>query len=105
VRDPTSTRTDLKNILQWLRGVNEFQWEDETRLLSETVSELQDLALPARPDATDRPTAESEILSPEATAINVAMPQLIKMLRAMHDHNRAAALDYGQMALELLPDG
>jgi hypothetical protein len=33
------------------------------------------------------------------------MPQLMKMLDAFHDQDRVAALEYGQAALELLPEG
>jgi hypothetical protein len=101
----SANRTDLKNILQWLRGSDESQWVDQIRLLSETISQLKDLARQTTRTLTlDRPITESERFSPEATAINVAIPQLTKMLNTMHDHNRAAALDYGQAALELLLD-
>jgi outer membrane biogenesis lipoprotein LolB len=95
---------DLKNTLQWLRGSDESQWNDVTRLLSETVAQLQDAVQQAKDHKTmDRRAAESDAFSREATAINVAMPQLTKMLDAMKDHNREAALEHGQGALALLP--
>ena len=31
------------------------------------------------------------------------MPSLMKMLNAMHSHNRAVALEHGKEAVELLP--
>ena len=96
---------ELKNIVRWLESSDESQWKDVTRLLSETVSKLQDLGHPPPLDKTERPSSESEAFSPEATAINVAMPQLMKMLTAMHEHNRVNALEYGQAALGLLLEG
>jgi hypothetical protein len=95
--------TDIKNIVQWLRSGDESHWEEKIRSLLETVSELKELGHPP-PHESPGPSAESKVFSPEANAINVAMPQLIKMLEAMRDHNREAALEHGQTALGLLPD-
>jgi len=53
---------------------------------------------------TEGRSAESETFSAEATAINVAMPQLMKMWEAMHNHNRETALEHAKAALELLPN-
>jgi hypothetical protein len=94
---------DLKNIAQWLRGADESQWEDVNRVLSETISELQALGHPPRSDTKEGRSAESDSFSSQATAINVAMPEPVKTLDAMHGHNRAAALEHGQAALGLLP--
>jgi hypothetical protein len=105
-----SARAVLENIVQWLQSNDESQWDEQTRLLSETISSLQDIfsqkaqGTTQTTGSTERPSAESETFSPEATAINVAMPQLMKMLKAMHEHNRTAALEYGQAALGLLPE-
>lgn len=105
-----SARAELENIVQWLQSNDESQWDEQTRLLSETISGLQDVFNQKAQGATqttgsaERPSAESETFSPEATAINVAMRQLMKMLKAMHDHNRAGALEYGETALGLLPE-
>ena len=100
-------RNELRNLLQWLReGRDESIWEDQIHLLSETISALQDLAHPtATPEPTNRRSAESDAFSPEATAINVATPQLMKMLDAMKVHDRKAALEYGEAAVGLLPEG
>jgi hypothetical protein len=101
-----ASRNDLKKFLQWLRGWEESGWEDQIRLLSETISALQDLAHPtANPEPINRRSAESDSFSREATAINVATPQLMKMLGAMKDHDRTAALEYGEAAVGLLPEG
>jgi hypothetical protein len=95
---------DLKNILQWLRGYDESQWNDVNRLLSETISNLQDMVEQAKNHVTtNRPAAESNTFSAEATAINVAMPRLMQMLGAMHIRNRELALKHGEAALALLP--
>ena len=83
--------------------------DDQTSRLSEAISELQEVAHRTtkahgvNAPTIERPSSESETFSPKATAINVAMPQLTKMLKAMRDHNRGDALEYGQAALELLP--
>jgi hypothetical protein len=95
---------DLKNIIQWLRSSDDSQWYDVTRLLSETVTDLESMVHPPHVD-TGGPSSESETFSPKASAINVAIPQLTKMVKALHEHRRAAALEYGQAALRLLPEG
>jgi len=100
------SRNELRNLLQWLReGREESSWEDQIRLLSETIANLQDLAHPtANPEPTNRRSAESDSFSPYATAINVAVPQLMKMLDAMKAHDRTPALEYGEAAVGLLPE-
>jgi hypothetical protein len=95
---------DLKKIFQWLRGNDESQWTDTTRLLSETIANLQDIVQQARDHkTTGRPAAESNTFSAEANAINVAMPQLMQMLGAMHIRSRELAIKHGEAALDLLP--
>ena len=102
----TTSRRELEGVLQWLRGSDESHWHAQTTLTSQTISNLQDLPRQARATAgmTELPSAESDSFSAKVTAVNVAMPQLMKMWEAMHNHNREAALEYGQAALELLPD-
>ena len=52
----------LRNLLQWLReGREESGWDDQIRLLSETISNLKDLA---HPTANPEPTAEAQNRSP-----------------------------------------
>jgi hypothetical protein len=84
----SASRADLKNIVQWLRGHDESQWPDQIRLLSDTITDLEN---------------STDLKTPQTTAIDVAMPHLIKMLIAMKSRKRVAALDQGQMALALLP--
>ncbi len=102
----TASRSELAAIVQWLEGSDESQWEEATILISHTISSLQDLSPQARAKggagASEGRSSESETFSAQATAVNVSIPQLMKMLKAMHDHNRAAALEYGQGALGLL---
>jgi hypothetical protein len=100
------SRTDVKNIVQWLRGGDESQWADQISLLSEAISQLQDLSRPIiRPDETGSRSREPDLLPPGATEINAAMPYLRGMLASMKRHGREYALEYGEAALELLPEG
>ena len=100
----SASRTDVKNILQWLRGRDEARWEEQTRLLFETMAVLRELSLPiARRDKTGSRSIEPDLLSPRAAGINDGMPYLRGMLAAMFGHNRKDALEYGEAALELLP--
>jgi hypothetical protein len=101
----SASRTNLNNVLHWLRGQDESQWEEVTQLLSETVSELQDLVHPPHREMTGGPSSESHSFSPQATAINVAMPSLMRMLNAMRNHNKVVALEHGEAAMEFLPEG
>jgi hypothetical protein len=84
----SASRTDLNHIVQWLRGHDELQWQDQIRMLSDTISDLE---------------YSTEPKTPQAAAIDVAMPHLIKMLIAMNSRRRVAALEQGQAALGLLP--
>src|ERR1700678_2431959 len=99
--------TDLKNIIQWLRGRDESQWEERTKELSDTITILKELSRPIpRPDRSPIRSREPDLLpSSEAVGINDAMPHLRGMLVAMHVRNRQEALDYGEAALSLLPTG
>jgi hypothetical protein len=99
-------RADLENVLQWLRSNDELQWEDQTRLLFKTVSDLEKMAQArTRHDETGSRSVEPDFFSREANAINVARPELTKMMNAMRSRNRAAAIESGEAALALLPEG
>lgn len=88
-----------------VRGNDESQWNDTTRLLSETISNLRDMVQQTRDrKTTGRPAAESETFSAESNAINVAMLHLMQMLGAMHIRNRELAIKHGEAALGLLPE-
>jgi hypothetical protein len=93
----SASRTDVKNILQWLRGHDDSRWEEQTRLLFETMAVLREMSDPII--RRDKP----DLLPPRAAGINDSMPYLRGMLAAMFGHNRQDALEYGQAALELLP--
>ncbi len=101
---------DLKNIVQWLRGRDESQWEEQTKVLSDTIATFEELSCPIPGpisclDGPPNPSGESELLPTEAAGIDGAMPHLQGMLAAMHGHRRQDALDCGNQALELLPYG
>jgi hypothetical protein len=102
----TPSRTDVTNVVQWLRGRDESQWADQTSLLSETISELLDMSRPiTRPDEAGNRSRDPDLLPPGATQINAAMPYLRGMLASMKRHGRDYATEYGEAALELLPEG
>jgi hypothetical protein len=105
--DYSTSRADVKNVLQWLRSNDESQsqWEDQTGLLSQAVSDLENIAQArTRPDKTGSPSAESDFFSSEANAIKVAMLDLIEMSMAMELGNREEAIESGEAALALLPE-
>ena len=87
--------TDLKNIVQWLRGRDESLWAEQAKVLSDTIAIFEELSGPIA--GMDGP--------PEAAGISSAMPCLQGMLAAMHGRRRQDALDYGNEALKLLPYG
>ena len=87
---------DLQTVLEWLRGSDESQWQYQTTLLSDMISDLQRMA---------RRSMESDLVPPGAAEINTAMPHLTNMLRVMQDRNRPAAIKSGEAALALLPEG
>jgi hypothetical protein len=100
----SASRTDVKKILQWLRGQDESRWEEQTRLLFETMTVLREMSLPVTPrDKTGSRSIEPDLLPPGAAGINDGMPYLRGMLAAMFGHNRKDALEYGETALEFLP--
>ena len=97
----SASRADVKNVLEWLRSNDEVQWEDQTALLSQTISDLEEMARPKTPhDKTVNRSTESR----EATAINAAMLDLIEMSMAMELGNREEAIESGKTALALLPE-
>jgi hypothetical protein len=101
----SASRTDLKTIVQRLRASDDSQWEEQIRLLSDTMAVLTDMSRPiTRRDKTGSRSIEPDLLPPGAAKINAAMPYLRGMLAAMFGHNRKEALEYGETALEFLPD-
>jgi hypothetical protein len=92
----SASREDLQTVLEWLRGSDESQWQYQTALLSDMISDLQRMA---------RRSMESDLVPPGAAEINTALPHLTKMLSAMHSRNRPGASASGEAALALLPEG
>jgi hypothetical protein len=98
--------TDLHNIVQWLRGRDESQWEEQTKLLSDTMVILSELSRPIpRLDSSPNPTSELYAFPALPADINDAMPYLRAMLSAMYWRSREDAIEYGEAALALLPEG
>ena len=96
---------NVKTVLQWLRSSDDLQWEDQTALLSQAVDDLEKMARPkTQLDRTGR-QGESDFFSREAPAINAAMFDLIEMSLAMELGNREEAIESGEAALALLPEG
>lgn len=95
----SAARADVQNILQWLRGDDESQWEEQIGLLSDTVAVLREMSRPTHGTRSRRPDVTP--LGP--AGINDAMPYLLGMLAAMDGHNRKDALEYGEAAWALLP--
>ena len=80
-----------------------MQWEDQTALLSQTISDLEKMAhVRTLRDKTRSRSAESDFFSREATAIKAAMLDLIQMSMAMDLRNRTEAIESGEAALALL---
>jgi plasmid stabilization system protein ParE len=105
----STLRADIERIVRWLRSNDETDWDEQTRSLSQTIADLQELprtgmGVAETIGSKERRSAEAESFSPEATAIHVAMPQLVQMLGAMHIRNRELAVKHGEEALGLLPE-
>ncbi len=103
----STARTDVKTIVQWLRGRDESRWEEQTKLLFETIGELREMSHPiADPDPPRRRSrAAPDVPRPGTASINDGMPYLRGMLASMFGHNRRDALEYGETALAFLPEG
>jgi hypothetical protein len=99
----SATRSDLKSIVQWLRGGDESQWEQQSRLLAATIAVLKEISRPVT-RLDEAGSREPDLLPPRAAEINAAMPYLRGMLASMNRHGREYALEYGETALELLPE-
>jgi hypothetical protein len=101
-----ASRSDLKNIVRWLGGRDESQWEEQTRVLSDTIAILKELSRPMpRLDRQPSQHRGPDLLLPGTARINDAMPYLRGMLTAMRGRSRQDALDYGEAAFALLPEG
>jgi chemotaxis family two-component system response regulator Rcp1 len=98
----SAARAHVQNILQWLRGDDESQWEEQIGLLSDTVAVLREMTGPTPPKSGAQ---KPHLIPPRAAGVNDAMPYLLGMLAAMDRHNSKEALKYGIAAWALLPKG
>jgi hypothetical protein len=93
------TKDLLKNIVEWLEGSDESDWEGQTAFAVECISDMRRMAQPIR--RNDKPVsfAEEMFESPVAGKLSKAIPHAEAMLRSMRSRNRAAALQSGKAAL------
>jgi hypothetical protein len=99
----SASRTNLEDIVRWLRGQDESQWENQIGLLAATIYDLREMADPiTRRDETGSRSLEPDLIPVEAVRITAAMPHLGGMLDAMRRRNRETALEYCQASLALL---
>jgi hypothetical protein len=102
----SARRADVTKIVQWLKCGDECHWENQTKLLSGVIAIFKEMSRPIpRLDKAPRRYRLPTVLPAHAAAIKDAMPYLRGMLAAMHARSRIDALDYGQAALGLLPEG
>lgn len=85
-------KADIERVYQWLQGTDETQWEAQTTVLSDAIS---DAGLMFMPDKTGTRRQEP----PGTSQISTALPHLRAMFRAVQHRNRAAALESGRGGL------
>ena len=95
-------KADVERVFQWLHGTDETQWEAQSALLSDAISDARLMAIPARPDQAGTRSQEPPAVSPGTSKISTALPYLQEMFRAVQRRNRAAAVESGRAALSFL---
>ncbi len=101
----SASRTNIKNVVEWLRGTDETRWEQQTRLLFEAITELGEMSRLIPPRRFLSRGVQPELVLSKKFGITDGMPYLRGMLSSMFAHNRRDALEYGETALEFLPEG
>lgn len=94
------TKDLLKNIVEWLEGSDESDWEGRTAFAVQCISDMRLMAQPLR--RNDKPVSFAEempVESPVAGKLSKAIPHAKAMLRSMRSRNRAAALQSGKATL------
>lgn len=84
-------KSEIENVVQWLRGNDEVHWQDHVELIEEVLWDVRNLTGP--------------LLKPrdgEHDQTRSAIPYLHEMLFAMSYRNRRAAIESGTAALKAL---
>jgi hypothetical protein len=96
-------KADIERVFHWLQGTDETQWEAQSALLSDAISDARLMAFPlTRADKTGIRSQEPPAVLPGTSEISTALPHLREMFRAVQHRNRAAALESGRAALSSL---
>ena len=96
-------KADIERVFQWLQGADEAQWDAQTAMLSDAISDAMLMMLPlARPGRIGTRSQELPSLIPGTKELSTALPHLREMFRSVPHRNRAAALESGRMALSSL---
>ncbi len=90
------SKETLKSILEWLDGTDEDGWDRQIDLGEECRSDME---RNARPIYAGRRRNQGPQRNPDAQKLNRAIPHVRAMIVAMHNRNRAAALEHGRVAL------
>jgi hypothetical protein len=89
-------KNSLKNILDWLDGKDEAEWERQIELGEDCRSDMERLARPKYSGARKGSHQFGPERDPNAAKLNRAIPHVRAMLAAMRNRNRAAALEHGR---------
>ena len=99
----TTTKSQIHSVLQWLQGTDETQWQDQTDLLQESLSELHRIANP-QPERS-KPTsrgAQTPAGGPESEKARKAIPYVRQTLYEMGRRDRAKAVEACSAAVAAL---
>lgn len=97
------SKTSLKNILEWLDGTDETEWDRQIQLGEECRSDMERMARPIYTGAKARSHgALGPERGPNAGKLDRAIPHVRAMLHAMQNRNRAAAVEHGKAAIAVM---
>ncbi|HTW66498.1 MAG TPA: hypothetical protein VME17_17880 [Bryobacteraceae bacterium] len=88
-------RSELCGVVQWLQGGDETGWLGQIDLLADVIFSLKE-HMPLM--------IQDTVIPPDATATCLAMPRLLSMMSAMSGRDRVTALEFGEIALDFLPN-
>lgn len=92
-------KNSLKNILEWLEGLDEAGWERQIELGEECRADMERMARPIYSGARKGSHTFGPERNPDAGKLNRAIPHVRAMLASMRNGNRVAALEHGRAAL------
>lgn len=95
------TKSNLKDIVEWLEGTDTASWEDQLELAEDCVSNLGHMLQPIyRPDLGGDEC--SPIEDPDSGKMNAALPVAKIMATAIKRRERKLALEAGKAAVAAL---